>query len=579
MLKNLSTFLKSQATKLSKKIFIGALFFASVSTVYGANIILSPANISTSVGQTFTVDVLVNNNKDPINAASGLLSFPAEELAVTSISKSGSFINLWPEEPSFSNIAGTVSFEGVALNPGFSGATGKVVSITFKAKQAGNVSILTKSGSVLANDGNATNVLGTLTGAFVIIDEAKPQSQEKSEVTTDSTTGYAPVVTSTSFPDSTKWYNSKDASFEWALPSTVVAVKTYYSNKENDIPTKVFDPPISNRSFEVDNDGVLYMHVQFRSGNTWGPVTHYKFQVDSQSPESMSASFPDGPVTTNITPSVLVQAQDALSGVDHLTMSVDGGELIKYEVDKSNLYRLPKQVSGKHTVVVGAVDRAGNVSTVSLDYTIQAIVPPIITEYTKKVDFENQFKIAGTTYPQGIVEVSLTNEEGIVAIETTMADETGVFRLIWPKAIDTGIYDMKVRVFDAKGGTSDYTNSKAVIAQHIALIRFGIFVMNWLSVILVIIIGAISIVATLWYSILQFTRFRKRVHRTVSEVENTLRSNVDALKRDTQEFHKLLVKAEKKRTLTKEEQMILKKFKKRLEITEKEIDTKLDEIA
>jgi hypothetical protein len=46
--------------------------------------------------------------------------------------------------------------------------------------------------------------------------------------------------------------------------------------------------------------------------------------------------------------------------------------------------------------------------------------------------------------------------------------------------------------------------------------------------------------------------------------------------KDTEEFHDILVKAERKRELTKEETAILKKFKKRLEITEKEIEKKLE---
>ena len=78
---------------------------------------------------------------------------------------------------------------------------------------------------------------------------------------------------------------------------------------------------------------------------------------------------------------------------------------------------------------------------------------------------------------------------------------------------------------------------------------------------------------------LQFARFRRKVRRKLSEVENTLRVNVQALRRDTEEFHDILVKAERKRELTKEEQMILKKFKKRLEITEKEIEQKLENVT
>lgn len=553
----------------------------SVTNVYAANIILSPSSVTTKVNKTFSVDVLVSNNKDAINAASAVITFPSDVLSVTSISKSGSFITLWAEEPSFSNTNGTVNFEGVALNPGFSGSSGKVVTITFKAKQAGNVNILVKSGSVLANDGNATNVLGTTGQAFVIITE---DTVTLTPETTASTPKAAvneaslPVITSTSYPDGTKWYNTKEASFEWKVPKGVIAVRTLYGDKESSVPTKVYDPPITNRSFTTDTDGVMYMHVQFKDAGGWGTVAHYKFQVDTEGPEKLSASFPDGSVSTSASPAVLINASDSLSGLDHILVSIDGGTKVSYPIDATQLYHLPRASPGKHTATISGVDAAGNASTVALDYTIQAISIPIITEYTRTVDFDNQMKVLGTTYPQAIVEVSLTNRDGIVSTETTTANDTGAFTLVWSKKIDTGVYEMRARSIDAKGSASEYTESKVVVAERIALIRFGIFIMNWLSVMLILILGGLLVAATFWYSFVQFSRFRRKVRRTITEVENTLKVNVAALRRDTEEFHTILVKAEKKRDLTKEEEMILKKFKKRLEITEKEIDQKLEQI-
>lgn len=561
---------------------VSLILAGGIATTFAANIILSPSTITTKVGKTFSVDVLVSNNKDAINAASGLITFPSDVLSVASISKSGSFITLWAEEPSFSNTNGTVNFEGVALNPGFSGSSGKVVTITFKAKQAGNVNILVKSGSVLANDGNATNVLGTTGQAFVVINEDAVTL--KPEVATDEVKavpvnrGQVPEITSTTYPDVTKWYNSKEASFEWKVPSGVIAVRTLYGDKENSTPTKVYDPPISNRSFTADTDGIMYMHVQFKDGNGWGTVAHYKFQVDTEGPEKLSASFPDGAVSTSASPAILVNAVDSLSGVDHILISIDGGTKVSYPIDPAQIYHLPRSSPGKHTATISAVDAAGNSSNVALDFTIQAISIPIITEYTRTVDFDNQMKVIGTTYPQAIVEVTLTNRDGIVITETTTANDAGGFTLIWGKKIDTGVYEMRARSIDPKGSSSEYTESKVVVAEHIALVRFGIFVMNWLSVILILIIGGMLVSATFWYSFVQFSRFRRKVRRTITEVENTLKVNVAALRRDTEEFHTILVKAEKKRALTKEEEAILKKFKKRLEITEKEIDQKLEQI-
>lgn len=559
------------------RFFVFSLFsLGCAQGVYAANIILSPTSASYGVGTTFSVTVSISNNSEAINGVSGIVSFSSDSLELTSISKSGSIIAMWAEEPTFSNATGRASFEGVIFNPGFSGSQGKVLTLNFKVKKAGTGIVQLLSGSVLANDGNATNVLGTLGEASFSLSGAQVKD---TTVTTTSSYASKPVVTSSSYPDNTKWYKSHEASFEWVVPSSVTAVRTLYNETENSTPNKVYDPPINNRSFTVDGNGVMYMHVQFRSGGAWGTVSSYKFQVDSDAPESIKASFPDGTVTSNPTPAILVIAQDSLSGIDRITMSIDGSDPISYVVDPSNLYRLPKQLSGKHTVVVSALDKAGNTSSITLDYTIQAITIPVITEYTKNVELGGTLRIIGTTYPETIVEITLTDKDGKSEIETTTADSNGIFSLSWSKKTGTGIYEMKARSINQKGAMSDHTEEKTIVIENIPLIRFGIFIMNWLSLILILIIAIVATIATFWFSFIQFGRFRRKVRRTMLEAEHTLKVNVQALRRDTEEFHTLLVKVERKRKLTKEEQTMLKKFKKRLDIVEKEIEEKLEAIG
>ncbi len=565
-------FLRKNSKYVIRTLLVVFFTVVSFTHAYAANLIISPSSITTKAGRTFSVDIVVNNNLDAINAVSADIVFPKDALQIVSVSKKSSFISLWAEEPTFSNEKGTLSLEGVALNPGFNKATGNVLTVTFKALQAGNVSISVKSGAVLANDGNATDVLKTTGSAFVYVDEAAAEAVPVKET-------LVPIITSTTHPDSNLWYGRRDASFEWKLPDGVTAVRTVYSEKETDTPSKVYDPPIANRTFTADADGIMYMLVQFRNKNGWGAIAKYKFQIDTSAPEELKASFPDGNVTTNQTPAISVLAEDKLSGVGKITMSIDNGQPVEFLIDPSNLYHLPKQSSGNHTVVISAIDNAGNTSTVSLDYTIQTITPPVITEYTKKVDFDNKFKVTGATYPQSTVEVVLVNTDGASFTAQTTSNDTGAFTLLWDKTLESGVYEMRVRVLDGRGSVSDYTETRVIIVERMVLVRFGIFVMNWLSVILIVIVATLAISATLWYSFLQFARFRRRIKRNLSEVENTLRVNVQALRRDTEEFHDILVKAERKRELTKEEQAILKKFKKRLEITEKEIEKKLEQMV
>lgn len=122
---------------------------------------LSPTSGSYSAGQTFAVRIIVSSQQ-AINAVSGVLDFPSDKLQVTSVSKSGSILSLWVQEPSFSNIKGTVSFEGVVPNPGFVGQNGRILTVNFRVLSSGNANLKFTSGSLLANDGYGTNILRTL---------------------------------------------------------------------------------------------------------------------------------------------------------------------------------------------------------------------------------------------------------------------------------------------------------------------------------------------------------------------------------------------------------------------------------
>lgn len=153
---------------LNNRLFFGSIIFLFIVfpfTTYAGDIFISPVSSSYTAGKIFTATINVRSVDKSVNAASGIVLFPTDKLEVVSISKSGSIINFWAEEPVFSNTSGTISFEGVVLNPGFVGASGKVISVNFKAKKPGLAAVSFSSGSLLANDGLGSNVLGLLSGA------------------------------------------------------------------------------------------------------------------------------------------------------------------------------------------------------------------------------------------------------------------------------------------------------------------------------------------------------------------------------------------------------------------------------
>jgi hypothetical protein len=153
---------------------------------FAATLAITPVTTTVNAGSDFTVNVVVSSPGEAINAAMGDLSFPSNKLRIIGVSKSDSIMTLWVQDPSFSNGApeGMVNFAGVIFNPGWTGSNGTVITVAFQAIVPGNASITFASGTVLANDGNGTDVLTALGSANVIIAPAAPNAPSSAATST-----------------------------------------------------------------------------------------------------------------------------------------------------------------------------------------------------------------------------------------------------------------------------------------------------------------------------------------------------------------------------------------------------------
>lgn len=152
---------------VEKKIFVGVIFVFGLliwpsALAWGADFGLSSAKITYEVGETVPVKIYVASPGQASNAVSGVVSFSAGKLQVTALAKADSVVNMWVQEPSYYNAEGQVNFEGVILNPGYTGGSGLILTINFKARAPGQTKISFANGSILANDGAGTNILKKL---------------------------------------------------------------------------------------------------------------------------------------------------------------------------------------------------------------------------------------------------------------------------------------------------------------------------------------------------------------------------------------------------------------------------------
>lgn len=375
-----------------KILFLGALvavslLFVGVRNASAASLYFSPSSGSYKVGQNFSVGIYVSSLDQAMNAASGAISFSSDKLEAVSVSKTGSIMNLWVQEPSFSNSPvggqGAASFEGIVLNPGFTGSAGKIITINFRVKSAGAGTLSFSSGSVLANDGKGTNILENLGSANFSLEvsgAAPPAEITPAPAVSISNLPKAPIIYSETHPDSDKWYNKKIAKFNWDLPKDVTAVRLLVGKIPEAVPTVTYTPAITSKTVEDLEDGIWYFHARFRNSAGWGSTAHFKINIDTVPPEPFKIEFPNGKETEDSRPTIAFSATDSLSGVDYYKIKINDAELSPVSAATAGIYNLPPQSSGRKTIVVQAYDKAGNFTSASDEFIIKAAAKPAVVE-------------------------------------------------------------------------------------------------------------------------------------------------------------------------------------------------------
>ncbi len=564
-------------------IFIVLFFSAFGIGVTGAEaavLLISPSSGSHGVGDNFPVRVLVSSPDAQMNAASGVVSFPSDKLAVISLSKTGSIINLWTQEPSFDNNAGTVNFEGIVLNPGFQGTGGQVITVNFRVKSTGAAPVNFNSGSVLANNGQGTNILSGFTNATFNLTPAAKGQEAGQSTTPSETSPFAPQISSLTHPDPNKWYNNNNPKFTWTVPSGVTDVRLLYDKFPQSIPAVIYSPPISEKNLENIPDGVWYFHVQFRDSNGWGSVAHFRFQIDIAPPDPMNIRFVDISDTTNPTPTVLFDTADAGSGIDYYKVKIGDRDFIVISANtvKSNPYTLPVTSPGKQTLLVQAFDRAGNYETALSNFTISPLPAPIITDFPSAIQPSDVFAVNGSTQPLSKVTVWL-EKNGSKKTFTGLSDASGLFTISGNgSTLEAGSYELWVEATDARGAKTLASEKHGVVVGSSYLLRIGSYAINILTV-LVSVIALIALLGFMfWYFWRKVIGVKRRVRKESQDASRIIHRKFTELREKLRRHVKSLEQAETKRELTLEEKKILSELKSEIDRVEEVVEKNLEDI-
>ena len=321
----------------------------------GASLYLSPQTGTFFVGSTFDVSIFVNTNENNINAVKVDLKFDQRKLQIASPTAGRSFIAVWISQPTFSNIAGTATFQGGVPSPGINTSSGLVSTITFRATNPGEavVSILDSS-RVLLDDGKGTNILSSVGRGVYTIAIPPPEG---------------PKVFSPTHPDQNKWYSNNSPTLSWEKEEGVTDFSYGIDDSFYGIPDNISEGDHTSVSFADLEDGIWYFHIKAKKGNAWGGITHYILLIDTLPPAVFTLSFEPilrSPVMTTREPIVSFITTDSLSGISHYELKLI--DLTKapqkketgFFVEVSSPYQLPSLATGECEVIVRAFDRAMN---------------------------------------------------------------------------------------------------------------------------------------------------------------------------------------------------------------------------
>ncbi|GMX58421.1 MAG: hypothetical protein MCSN_0750 [Candidatus Microsyncoccus archaeolyticus] len=564
--------------KIKKILILLFLIFFFPFSINAATLYFSPSSGTYSINNIIQVGVYVSTPTEAMNAASGIIDFPTDKLEVVSLSKVGSIFSLWVQEPSFSNSLGTVGFEGVVFNPGFTGASGKLMTINFRAKKSGISNLSFLSGSVLANDGNGTNILsGSGVARFTFNETEKEEEIVKPILNVP----LAPNITSSTHPDSSKWYNSNNVDLSWSLGTEIIAARTLLNKNSNSTPNVLYEPAVSGKMLTGLEDGIWYFHVQLKNSSGWGGISHFKVQIDTKAPDQFNINLVDGKVVETPQPKISFGTKDSLSGVDYYNIKVDNSLIIKvYEEDlNEGVYTMPILYPGEKLIIVQAFDKAGNYSSAAEEITITPLESPILTEYPKELSKNDILTIKGESkYSKVKLNIYFEKDKEVVLTKTLDTDESGSFSLISQENLSEGVYKIWAEVVDNRGLKSFPSQSINIIIKKPDFIQISSKLIEILSVAIPLLVLIIVLVFIISYSYYRFALFRKRVRKEVLEAESMIGETFDFLKQDLNDQIKLLGKTKSKRELTKEEDKIIKKLKKDVDYLEKSMKKEIEDI-
>lgn len=541
---------------------------------------LSPASGAYTVDSVFSIKVKVNSGGTAVNAAEGVLIFNPNELQVVSLSKNGSIFSLWTTGPSFSNSTGNIIFGG-GTPSNFTGTSGTIITVTFRAKASASAKVTFSSGSVLAADGKGTNILVSMNNGVYAIKSTIVTPLTGEEYVPPATIGVpvAPIVSSPTHSDPNKWYSNNDPEFLWKVPVDVSEVKLLIDHYPASAPTILYSSQISEKKVIDLEDGAWYFHIRFKNQHGWGEILHRKALIDTNPPKPFEIKIDDSSDTTNPSPVLYFKTTDSVSGVEYYKVIIDEDKPVMTiatitKADLEEPYQIAPQSPGRHSITIKAYDMAGNFSSDSTEIEILPIESPVVTKFPMSLTPGQTLNLEGKSLPGVIVRIFIQETGKEAVVSEVKANEKGEWWFISP-ALNKGDYEVWTESRDKRGALSLPSQRISFWVGLYPFLRFGKIAIDYLSVMITLVILIVVLGGIIFYTWHRISLWRKRLKRETKEVTRSVTTAFRILQEKIQEQIEYL---DKKPGLSKKEKEIRNKLQEAIDISKESIRKEVKDI-
>ena len=448
----------------------------------------------TSTKDDVVVLVSINSENKDINTAQATISFPANLLEVSSISKANSLFTFWLEEPTFDNGNGTIRFVGGSLS-GLNGSGLKILQVSFKVKGSGTGRLKVNDAAITASDGSGSNVYNTANGLDINIPSTADFQAVKVEranqaITLAKQLPAMPKLDVPFYPDPTKW-NNRSAGFQakWSIGSDIIKAGISLDNKPVYDPAESSDALLGSKTFAALSDGVYYLHLRYSNNIGWGPTLHYRLALDTTPPSSFKIIATNGLKTIESTPSINFASSDITSGINNYVIHLDNAIIA---TTTNGAYKFDPLFPGVHQLVVSAFDKAGNSTSQTEKLEIIPIESPVISYVSRQLIVDQgQITAGGTSANNGEIILQIQNsQKQNISEQVIPVDNNGNWNITIDKPLSEGSYNLIARARNAQMQSSLPVVSDSITVKQKPMLVIGSLEVSqtWFFISLIIIL-------------------------------------------------------------------------------------------